>query len=152
MGLDFHRLFTSDVTLFSHGIYLEIESLRLDLHLKIKQRKPQQQQQKQQQKKPQRQQQYVFIREGKKKKLETETGVVVKENWVARCDLGRARLGLTWLDRRACVSISSSSSLSFSLSLFFPSTFFAVRMHLKTRWDALTWVGFFFIWLGHCNF
>ena len=63
MGRDFYGLFTFDVALFPRGIYMEIESLRLDLHLKIKQTKPQRQQQKQQQKKPQRQQQYVFIRE-----------------------------------------------------------------------------------------
>ena len=63
----------------------------------------------------------------KKKKLETETGVAVRETgshavtWVAHGGLGRARPGLMRLDRRACVSISSSSSLSHSLSLSFLS-------------------------------
>ena len=92
----------SDVTLFPHGMYIEIESLRLDLHLKSKQRKPQQQQQKQQQKKTTKyvfiKEEYVFIREErkeKKKKKTPETGVAVRERrlrivtWVTR-GLGRA--------------------------------------------------------------
>ena len=37
---------TSDVALFPLGIYMEIEFLRLDLHLKRKQKKPQRQQEK----------------------------------------------------------------------------------------------------------
>ena len=37
---------TSDVALFPRGIYMEIEFLRLDLHLKRKQIKPQGQQEK----------------------------------------------------------------------------------------------------------
>ena len=39
------------MTLFPHGMYIEIESLRLDLHLKTKQKK-----------KPQRQQQQQFLK------------------------------------------------------------------------------------------
>ena len=37
--LDFHELFASYVALFPGGVYIEIESLRLDLHLKRKQKK-----------------------------------------------------------------------------------------------------------------
>ena len=38
--LDFHGLFASYVALFPGGVDMEIESLRLDLHLKRKQKKP----------------------------------------------------------------------------------------------------------------
>ena len=36
--LDFHGLFPSYVALFLGGVYMEIKSLRLDLHLKTKQK------------------------------------------------------------------------------------------------------------------
>ena len=104
------------MALFPHGMYIEIESLRLDLHLKKKQKKtttttattiPEN----------------MCSLEGKKKKK----GVAVRER--RSCGgLGLARLDLAWLDRIACISISSSSSsLSLSLFFFFPSAFLHFR-------------------------
>ena len=49
--LDFYGLFASYVALFPGGVYMEIESLRLDFHLKRKQKKPQGQHQRVHQKK-----------------------------------------------------------------------------------------------------
>ena len=114
-------LFASDVALFLRGIYMKIEFLRLDLHLKRKQKK-----------KPQGQHQRVHQRR-KKKKKNPET---VAQRPRSRCDLGSPRdlgRGATWiyrarpmssawiwhgLGRLELISISSSSS---SLSFFFLS-------------------------------
>ena len=62
--LDFHGLFPSYVALFPGGVYMEIESLRLDLHLKRKQKKPQGQHQR-----------FHRRRKKKKKKKPREDGV-----------------------------------------------------------------------------
>ena len=120
--LDFHGLFPSYVALFPGGVYMKIESLRLDLHLKRKQKKQQGQHQrfhqrrKKEKKKKKNPEKKVFIREeGKKKKKKTRdsraaTWVRRATNWVARRDLGLE-----------LISISSSSFLSFFF--FFLSAF-----------------------------
>ena len=85
--LDFHGLFPSYMALFPGGVYMEIESLRLDLHLKRKQKKPQGQHQRVHQR-----------RKKKKKKKKPET---VAQRLGSRCDLGspRSELGCggTWV-------------------------------------------------------
>ena len=126
--LDFYGLFPSYVALFPGGVYMEIEYLRLDLHLKTKQKKPQGQHQrfhqrrkkKKQKKTPEKK---VFIREeGKKKKK--------KNHRQSRSDLGSPRRELgrgarprpvspAWIWRGLGLELISISSSSSSLSFFF---------------------------------
>ena len=90
--LDFHGLFPSYIALFLGGVYMEIESLRLDLNLKRKQKKPQGQHQRVHQR-----------RKKKKKKPET-----VAQQPGSQCNLGSPRnelgRGATWVrrDRGLC--------------------------------------------------
>ena len=104
--LDFHGLFPSYVALFPGGVYMEIESLRLDLHLKRKQKKPQGQHRRRNKKKKKLREKgkkknpekKVFEEERKEKKKNPDarpgfaaqrTGS--RRDLVARCDLGRGR-------------------------------------------------------------
>ena len=105
--LDFHGLFPSYVTLFPGGVYMEIESLRLDLNLKRKQKKPQGQHQrvhqrrkkkKKKRKKPREEGVHQRRRKEKKKKKKLET---ITQRPGSRCDLGSPRselgCGETWV-------------------------------------------------------
>ena len=96
--LDFHGLFPSYVALFPGGVYMKIESLRLDLHLKRKQKKQQGQHQrfhqrrKKEKKKKKNPEKKVFIREeGKKKKKKKKNQRQSRSNLGSPCnELGRA--------------------------------------------------------------
>ena len=80
--LDFHGLFASYVALFPGGVYMEIESLRLDLHLKRKQKKPQGQHQRVHQRR----------RKEKKNQRQSRSDLGSQRSELgrgARCDLGR---------------------------------------------------------------
>ena len=110
--LDFHGLFVSYVALFPGGVYMEIESLRLDLHLKRKQKKPQGQHQRfhRRRKKKKKTQRRRCSKKERKKKKKTRCATwsnqknwvaprpgsrsrdqvtVHDATWVAGCDLGR---------------------------------------------------------------
>ena len=97
----------SDMTLFPHGIYLEIKSLRLDLHLKRKQRKPQRQQQKKTTTTTAIPKNMCSSeKKEKKKKPRNKNRGCSERTQVVRCYLGRARrpgsrggLDLARLDR-----------------------------------------------------
>ena len=122
----------SDVALFPRDIYMEIEFLILDLHLKRKQKKPTRTTGKENH----NNRKYVFIREEEKKKKTPETER-------SHGDLGRTAawscatwVGLSYIS----ISSSSSSSLSFYFS-FFPrffavSTFWVRNRVLKTRFSC----------------
>ena len=116
--LDFHGLFPSYIALFLGGVYMEIESLRLDLNLKRKQKKTTRAaptfSSEKKEKKKRNPEKKVFIREEGKKKKKTRdsraaTWVRRATNWVARRDLGLELISIS----------SSSSSLSFFFFLSF---------------------------------
>ena len=86
--LDFHGLFPSYVALFPGGVYMKIEYLRLDLHLKRKQKKPQGQHQRVHQRRKKKKK----PREEGKKKKKKKTRDSRAATWVCR-DLGSARPG-----------------------------------------------------------
>ena len=96
--LDFHGLFASYVALFSGGVYMEIESLRLDLHLKRKQKKPQGQHRRRKKKKKKNPEKKVF-EEDRKEKKKTQ----MRDLGSPRSDLGRAT---TWVARRATLVVA----------------------------------------------
>ena len=93
--LDFHGLFLSYVALFPGGVYTEIKSLRLDLHLKRKQKKPQGQHQRfhRRRKKKKKTQRRRCSKKTEKKKKKTQ----MRDLGSPRSELGR---GATW----ACVA------------------------------------------------
>ena len=130
MGLDFYELFTSDVALFPCGIYMEIESLRLDLQLKWNTNKSTATTAKENH----TNRKCVFIREEEKKRKKPRnrgramTWVACNLSWVALWPGSRDDLGLHGLVLLAAwVSISSSSLLFFSFLSFFVSAFWVIN-------------------------
>ena len=104
--LDFYGLFASYVAFFSCGVYMEIESLRLDLHLKRKQKKT-------------TRAAPTCSSEKKEKKKKKKTRDSRAATWVAvrpgfsaqrtglRRDLGR---GATWVRRATWVAMQPGST------------------------------------------
>ena len=97
--LDFHGLFPSYVALFPGGVYMEIESLRLDLHLKRKQKKPQGQHRRRKKKKKKKPREEGVRRRKEKKKPDARPGFAAQRTG-SRRDRGLCRRpgsGAAWV-------------------------------------------------------
>ena len=105
MGLDFHGLFTSDVALFPHGIYME----KTQFPSKKKTKKTTTTTAKENHNNS-NSWKYVFIIVHQKKKKKPRQGRAAA--WVWHGLVLRGWIGLS------CISVSSSSSLSLFLSFF----------------------------------
>ena len=152
--LDFYGLHVSYVALFSGGVYMEIESLRLDFHLKRKQKKTTRaaptfsSEKKEKKKKPREEgkktQRRRCSKKERKKKKKTRCATWVRRaaNWVA----ARPRLvSPAWIWRGLGLELISISSSSSSLSFFFSFSlrFLSLFLHFGLHFGSLI----FYFWV-----